>query len=300
MMGRTVYVGNPYYLSLKYNQLVLSGEDGESQVPIEDITTLIIDDPQVQISAPCIVFLTQNNVAIVWCDNKHMPESMTLSINAHHIQNKVHRAQLSSSKPKQKVAWKMVVKAKILNQAYLLDEMGLNNSPLVRWSKKVRSGDPDNYEGRAAKYYWQHLFFDQLEFFKRDRFGEPPNNALNYGYAILRAHVARALIGSGLWLSMGIHHANKYNAYCLADDMMEPFRPWVDLAVMEMLYEDDIPKDLLLTHRKRLMQFIYSDGYMRNKQQPLIVSIQESAWSLARYFQDKRKTLKFPILRNIL
>ena len=249
MIKRTLYFGNPAYLSVRLEQLeirlpqvennaTLSEGFKESvvkRVPIEDIGVVILDHKQISITQGALGALLDNNVAVITCDNSRMPSGLMLPLSANTTQSERFRHQIEASQPLKKQLWQQTIQAKIWNQAAVLhSQRGLDCGNMDAWAKQVKSGDSDNLEGRAAAYYWQNLF-GNIKGFRRDREGMPPNNLLNYGYAILRAVVARSLVGSGLLPTLGIHHHNRYNAYCLADDIMEPYRPYVDKLVAEIV-----------------------------------------------------------------
>ena len=241
MIKRTLHFSNPAYLSLKNGQLVidlphlkaLGDVDSQKQVPVEDIGVVMLDNPQITITHGCINALLENNTAIVTCDKTHHPVGLMLPIQSHYIQSERFQHQINASQPLKKQLWQQTVQAKILNQAAVLTTRNVPFDRMLEWAKAVRSGDPDNYEARAAAYYWKNVMPTKVRFF-RDRQGSPPNNLLNYGYTILRTIVARALLCSGLLPTLGIHHHNRYNAYCLADDIMEPYRPYVDMIVLDI------------------------------------------------------------------
>jgi CRISPR-associated protein Cas1 len=242
MIKRTLHFSNPAYLSLKQGQLIidlpdlkiLGEQESKKSVPIEDIGIVVLDHQQITITHGCIAALLDNNSAIITCNHTHHPTGMMLPIDGHDTQSERFRHQIDASQPLKKQLWQQTIQTKILNQAAVLADRGIAHENMLHWAKSVRSGDPDNYEGRAAAYYWKNVFPKKVEFF-RGREGDPPNNLLNYGYAILRAIVARGLVCSGLIPTLGIHHRNKYNAYCLADDIMEPYRPYVDLIVLKII-----------------------------------------------------------------
>ncbi len=236
MIKRTLFFGNKCSLTTKYEQLVIKTAEREATVPIEDIGFVVLENQESYISIPALSKLVDNNVSVIFCDEKHMPKSMLLNLDGHHIQQELFRNQINASEPLKKQLWQQTIKAKIENQSAHLKLLCKNKSPLDYYASKVLSGDADNREGAGAAYYWKHLFeFD----FKRGRYGDYPNLFLNYGYIVLRAAVARALAGSGLLPTLGIHHHNKYNAFCLADDIMEPYRPIVDAKVMEIMQNYD-------------------------------------------------------------
>ena len=234
MIKKTLFFGNPAYLSVKNSQLVVKRTDSDTQqevvrtVPIEDIGVVVLEDRQITITNVALDALLQNNCAVITCDEKHMPAGMLLPLEGNTIQSERFANQIEASSPLKKQLWQQTVHAKIRNQASVLKRMsGVEVGCMLAWANDVKSGDSDNLEGRAAAYYWKNIF-PSLPGFTRDREGEMPNNLLNYGYAIVRAVVARALVASGLLPTLGIHHHNRYNAYCLADDIMEPYRPYVD------------------------------------------------------------------------
>ncbi|MDD2386997.1 MAG: type II CRISPR-associated endonuclease Cas1, partial [Bacteroidales bacterium] len=234
MLKKTLFFSNPYRLSLKNLQLVAeSKDDGELRtIPVEDIGFMVLDNMQISISMPLIEALVGNNVAVVFSDSKHMPQSMLLNLDSHSIQTEIFRNQIDASIPLKKNLWKQTIECKIANQAKLLKILDRQSADILNLAKGVKSGDTDNREGTAARLYWPRLLGKS---FIRDRFGNFPNELLNYGYIILRAAVARSLVGSGLLPTLGIHHRNKYNSYCLADDIMEPYRPYVDKRVFAMI-----------------------------------------------------------------
>ncbi len=232
MIGRSLFFANPAHLSFSQGQLKVERKDYPlSSVPLEDVQYIILEHPHISCSTYLLQELAQRNICTIVCNAQYHPVGMMMSLDANQVQSERFRAQLSASEPLKKNLWMQTVKAKIRNQAALLKKIGANETPLLTRARKVRSGDPENEEGRAAAMYWPQLFGQA---FRRERYGDSPNELLNYGYAILRAAVARALAGSGLHPTLGIYHRNKYNAYCLADDIMEPYRPFVDSLVLDI------------------------------------------------------------------
>ncbi len=303
MIKRTLHFGNPAYLSKRNEQLLielpdtinLGGKDNKRSVPIEDIGIVILDNQQITITQAAIAGLLQNNAAIITCDHTHHPVGLFLPLDGHDVQSERFRYQIEATQPLKKQLWQQTVSAKILNQAALLNRRGIEVDNLVHWAKSVRAGDPDNFEGRAAAYYWRYLFGVKANFFRR-RDGEPPNNLLNYGYAILRAMVARGLVGSGLLPTFGIHHHNKYNAYCLADDIMEPYRPYVDELVCEIL-DDGENFDFLTTEIKTLLLSIATRNVHWDKDtSPLMVGLQRTTSSLAKCYEGKSRKIIYPLM----
>ena len=245
MIKKTLYFGNPAYLSLRMQQMVIKLPEVESIAdlpeslksmsevtkPIEDIGIVVLDNKRITITQGLLEALLENNSAVITCDSRSMPVGLMLPLYGNSTQNERFRDQLNASQPLRKQLWQQTIKAKIDNQATVLSACcGKSVRLLERMSADVRSGDPDNLEAQAAAYYWKNIFADisGLETFTRNREGVHPNNLLNYGYAILRAVIARSLVSSGMLPTLGIHHHNRYNAYCLADDIMEPYRPYVD------------------------------------------------------------------------
>lgn len=296
MIKRTLYFGNPAYLSKKNNQLKIKmpEEEEEKSIPIEDIGIVIIDNPQITITHGALSSLLSNNAAVITCDRRHMPQGMFLNLDSGHIQSEMYAEQINASEPLKKQLWQQTMKAKILNQAALLKRKKIPITNMLHWAKKVRSGDPENYEGRAAAYYWDNLFPKMLEF-KRDKDGEAPNQLLNYGYAILRAITARALAASSLLPTLGIHHSNKYNAYCLADDIMEPYRPFVDNIVYTIVRNGEDFYELSTSIKKQLLEIATVDVEIDNKKSPLMVGMQRTTSSLAKCFAGEVRKVKYPV-----
>ncbi len=227
MIKQTLFFSSPVSLSLKYNQIEIKFRDVDEIItrPIEDVGVVIIENPMVHITMPLLSALANNNVAVVFCDDRCMPNSMLMPLESNSIQQEIYKIQFDATQPNKKRIWKEIIESKIRNQATLLNKLGLDGNVLKPYYMNVLSGDSDNREGAAAKIYWQQLFG---KYFVRNREGCYPNSMLNYGYTVLRAAVTRALLGSGLFPLLGIFHRNRYNAFPLADDIMEPYRPFVD------------------------------------------------------------------------
>jgi len=220
-----------------------------------------------------------------------------LPIDGHDTQSERFRHQIDASQPLKKQLWQQTIQTKILNQAAVLADRSIAHENMLHWAKSVRSGDPDNYEGRAAAYYWKNVFPKKVEFF-RGREGDPPNNLLNYGYAILRAIVARGLVCSGLIPTLGIHHRNKYNAYCLADDIMEPYRPYVDLIVLKIIDNGENFLELGNSIKSQLLGIATVDVQFEKSRSPLMVGVQNTTASLARCYEGKNRKINYPIMKN--
>lgn len=307
MIKRTLYFGSPAYLSKSNAQLVikqpeiekksdisqLAKTDNGTTIPIEDIGVAILDHPQITITQGLLAALLENNTAVITCDGTHHPSGLLLPLSVHNIQAERFRAQIDASEPLKKQLWQQTISAKIFNQAMLLKKRGVGIENMLFWSREVKSGDAENHESRAAAYYWKNLFRDDMKF-TRDRFGEPPNNLLNYGYAILRAIVARGLVGSGLLPTLGIHHTNKYNAYALADDIMEPYRPFVDAIVCDILDNGEDISELSTSLKKQLFVIPVLDIMIAGERSPLMVGLQRTTASLAKCFEGNNRKVIYP------
>ncbi len=296
MIKRTIHIGSPCTLRRREGQLVVQypKELGleDKTVPIEDIGVLIMDHERVVVTQLLLAALLDNNAAVITCNEQHLPTGLLLNLDGHTVQTELFRAQIEASEPLKKNLWMQCVQAKLRNQAAVLEQIGVPGDVLREFARNTRSGDPDNLEARGAAHYWKHLFPAHLRFI-RHRFGDPPNNLLNYGYAILRAVVARSLVGSGLLPTLGIHHRNKYNAYCLADDIMEPYRPWVDEVVLELLVKERIdPKELTTEIKGHLLRIPTLDVRIEDQRSPLLVAVQRTTASVAQCFgEGERKAL---------
>ena len=309
MIKRTLYFGNPAYLHLENKQLVVKlpeveknndlslifKKESTAKIPIEDIGIVVLDDKQVTITQGLLGALLDNNVAVIACSETHMPSGLFFPLAVNTIQNERFRAQINATEPLKKQMWQQTVIAKIKNQAAVMALHNKDNAWLIKWASQVRSGDSDNYEAQAAAEYWQNIFPKNMNF-RRKRDGEPPNQLLNYGYAILRAVVARGLCASGLLPTLGIHHENKYNAYCLADDIMEPYRPYVDKIVCEIVYNGEDYKDLTKQIKQRLLGIPAMDIIIDGESSPLMVGMQRTTASLAKCFEGEAKKIIYPIM----
>jgi len=294
MIKKTLYFGNPTYLSIKNKQLNIHVNNvvNERRItrPIEDVGVVVLDNSQITISHNAIKALVDNKAVIISCDDRHMPSSLTLSLEGHSEQSERYKYQIEASLPLKKNLWQQTIIAKIRNQKAVLDILEKPSKRLSVLVKRVSAGDPENIEGQAAAYYWSTF----IDGFLRDRVGDPPNNMLNYGYAIVRAMIARALVASGLLPTLGIHHRNKYNAYCLADDIMEPYRPFVDLIAYELyaVYGEDT--FLSTTAKKKLLDVATVDGIFGKKKSPLMVGMSMTTASLADCFLGKKRKISYP------
>lgn len=297
MIKRTLYFGNPTYLKTSNEQLVIEMQDsGETKTaPIEDIGLLILDHQQITLTQAVMAKLLANNVALITCDNTHHPTGLMLNLDGHTLQSQKFQYQVEASVPLKKQLWQQTVEAKLQNQAALLQQERVENKYILNLSQVVKSGDSDNCEAKAAAYYWKHIFPDFLAF-RRERYGPPPNNLLNYGYAIIRAVVARSLVASGLLPTLGIFHRNQYNAYCLADDIMEPYRPFVDKVVCGIIRGNGKFLDMTPSMKKALLAIPASDVEIDGQTSPLMNAVQRTTASLARCFEGKARKLLYPRL----
>lgn len=292
MIKRTLFITNAVCLTLKSKQLIILNKETqeENSVPIEDVGFLIIENNQVYISIPLINELANNNSSIVFCDEKHMPFTMTLPLECNSTQNQIFSTQIKASIPIQKNCWKMIIEQKIKNQGNVLEKHGYNSKYIFNLAKEVKSDDTTNREGIAAKFYWGTLFGDN---WTRDRFGEYPNNLLNYGYAVLRAATARALIGSGLLPTLGIHHHNKYNAFALADDVMEPYRPFIDDLVLNYTRICK-NQELTVEFKKHILSALTMDVAFKKVTRPLMIGLSFTTSSLVKVLTGEVKKLSLP------
>lgn len=297
MIKRTLYFGNPAYLKTANEQLIVEMHDsGETKpMPIEDIGILILDNAQITITQVLMAKLLANNTALITCDHTHHPVGLLLNLDGNNLQSQKFKEQIDASVPLKKQLWQQTVAQKIYNQAMVLKSQRAENKLLLNLSKEVKSGDSENYEGQAAAYYWKHVFPDFLEF-RRERFGENPNNLLNYGYALLRAMVARSLVGSGLLPTLGIHHRNQYNAYCLADDIMEPYRPYVDKVVCGIIRQNGKFLEMTPSMKTELLKIPQMDVKINGQKSPMLMAIQRTTASLSKCFEGVSKKIIYPVM----
>lgn len=307
MIKKTLYFGNPAYLSLSNNQLVIKMPEIEkcdnlpdsfkrkavATKPIEDIGVIVLDNKQITITTGVIESLLDNNCAIITCDSKSMPVGLMLPLYGNTTQNERFRHQISASLPLTKQLWQQTIKAKIDNQAEVLKKCTESEYRCMKvWASDVKSGDTENLEARAAAYYWKNIF--PLKGFIRHREGLPPNNLLNYGYAILRAVVARSLVASGLLPTLGIHHHNRYNAYCLADDIMEPYRPYVDELVYNIVTSGIDYNELTTELKSKLLGIPTLEVIIEGKRSPLMIAVSQTTASLYKCFSGELRKIVYP------
>jgi len=292
MSKQTLIFENPVQLSLKQSQLCITYKDSPEQEhfrAIEDIAMILVDNHSVFITIPLLGVLAENNVAVVFCDQKHMSASMLMNLDANCKQQKFFRLQIEASVPTKKQMWKNVVELKIRNQAQLLESLGKNATKLFKYTNCVRSGDSTNCEGHAAQIYWKELMGKG---FVRDRFGECPNTFLNYGYTILRAATAKALMSSGLLPALGIFHRNYYDAFPLADDIMEPYSPFIDQVVIKLMKQKQ--RSLTKEVKHSFLELFYQDVPFGEQMVQLGTCLNYTASSVAKFFAAETKTLSYP------
>jgi CRISPR-associated protein Cas1 len=270
-------------------------EEKQITIPVEDIGVVILDSPQITITHPLLNALLSNNTALITCNEKHMPSGLLYPLESNTLQSERFKDQLNASEPLKKQLWQQTVQAKILNQIWLLQTRGVDVEPMRYFERSVRSGDPDNYEGRAAAYYWKNIFQGiRNDSFLRGRFEDEPNNLLNYGYAVLRAIIARSLVASGLLPTLGIHHHNRYNAFCLADDIMEPYRPFVDRVVVDIVNEFDDFSVITKEIKSKLLVIPALDVIIDGQKSPLMIASQRTTASLYDCYEGISRKVLYP------
>jgi len=308
MVKRTLCFSNPAYLSLKNGQLVIKMPELEKvksvpdsfkqefvkTIPIEDIGVMVLDNKQLTVTQGVIEALLENNSAVITCDSRHLPTGLLLPLEGNTTQSERFRDQIDASLPLKKQLWQQTVQCKIRNQAAVLNQTnGTVVKNMIAWAADVKSGDSDNLEARAAAYYWRNMFPD-IPNFVRNRDGVPPNNLLNYGYAILRAVVARALVSSGLLPTLGIHHHNRYNAYCLADDIMEPYRPYIDEMVTKTAEKFGYTEEITPEIKREMLGIPVLDVVIGGQRSPLMVAVSQTTASLYKCFSGELRKISYP------
>ena len=296
MLYRSIYIGNPAYLKLKDKQLKVTDPESKEEkgsVPIEDIGLLMLDHYQITLSHQLIQELMKNNVILISCDERHLPLADMLPFSGNTLFSERVKAQIEASEPLKTQLWKQTIECKILNQLKVLEQLGKYATPMYEYLKNVKSGDTTNMEGIAAQHYWKHLIEGD---FLRDRFGDGPNPFFNFGYGVLLSIIARALVETGLLLVLGIFHRNKYNPYCLASDIMEPYRPIVDLLVMKWLQLHPEKQSLDKESKTFLLQIATQDVNIEKLVRPLIVGVKMTASSLLKCYTGEKRQISYPEL----
>lgn len=296
MIKKTLYFANATYIKLKHKQLHIhiktKVNEQEITRAVEDIGIVMLDNDQITITHGAIRALQENKTVIISCASNRMPHSIMLPIEGHTEQSERYKIQLAASLPLKKKLWQQTVEAKVRNQMLVLQKLDKPTHRLRVLLSRVQSGDPENIEGQAAAYYWPTL----IDGFIRDRYGDPPNNLLNYGYAILRAMTARALVSSGMLPTIGIHHRNKYNAFCLADDIMEPYRPFMDLIVYNMFINNDLESFLSTSSKQHLLSIAQMDAKFGKKKSPLMVGMSTTTASLYKCYSGEKRKIIYPLI----
>lgn len=307
MIKRVLAFTNPAYLSLRLGQIVVKDPSAEKcdyhtteekalfekTVPIEDVGVVVLDNKQVTITEGLLAELIANNVAVISCDERHLPNGLMMPLDGNHVQHERFMEQINASEPLRKNMWQQTIQQKIRNQAKLLSTVGRENRNMLQWASDVRSGDTENLEGRAAAYYWKNIFVSYPDFV-RGQEEAYPNNLLNYGYAIVRALMARALVAAGLLPTFGIHHHNRYNAYCLADDIMEPYRPYVDKVVLSMIPLYPPTEDLTTEMKRALLGIPVMEVMIDGHRSPLMIAVQATANSVQRCYSGESRKIIYP------
>ncbi len=305
MIKRTLYFGNPAYLSLKLRQLVIRKPAGQGEssdadgtevvktIPIEDVGLVVLDSPQITLTNALMEALLENNCAVVTCDSLHLPVGLFLPLYGNKVQTERFTDQVEASLPLKKQLWQQTMQSKIRNQAAVLKYVtGETARNMLIWADSVRSGDPDNMEARAAAFYWKNVIKDNPAFIRG--MDDMVNVMLNYGYSVVRAVVARALVGVGLIPTLGIHHHNRYDAYCLADDIMEPYRPYVDKLVIDFIDSQGIPERLDTNVKRRLLELPVQEVVIDGVRRPLMLAVNQTAVSLQKCFAGELRKLEYP------
>lgn len=292
MIKRIVEIGNPAFLSVRHGQMRIERDDAlVGEVPIEDLGVLILDHPAVTHTQALLAACFSNNVAVIVCDGRHHPGAVLLPMDGHSLHAKVLGEQISASAPRRKRLWQTIVQAKIREQARVLESAVSDSGPLRAMAGRVRSGDPDNVEAQAAREYWKRLFGRD---FRRDRNGGHANPLLNYGYTILRAAVARAIVGAGLHPALGVQHSNQYNAFALADDLLEPLRPLADIAVFEVLRLHGGVPEMTPDIKRELLGVLSWDVDLDGRRFPLMVALHHYASSVREVLAARQAKPEIP------
>jgi len=295
MIRKTVEFATPgTRLSVALRQLVVERPDlPKATLPIEDLGVVIVDDARASYTQAVFLELLAAGATVMVTGRDHLPAGMMLPLDAHHVQTERHRAQVEASLPVKKRIWQALICAKIAQQGTVLAHFSGNDGGLAPMSKRVRSGDPDNLEAQAAQRYWPALFGKE---FRRERSAEGINALLNYGYAVLRAAIARAVVAAGLIPSLGVFHSNRSNPFCLADDLLEPYRPFVDWRVRLLVNEagNEPPGLDDRATRAALLSLFNETVLVGGRRNPLLLAIQASAVSLSRALTGGETTLALP------
>lgn len=287
-------------LSVKNKQLQISNkEEDDLYISFEDLGVIVLDNPAISISKSVMIYSINNNISFIVCNEKHLPAGILLPLEGNVIQNEKYREQIAATQAINNNLWKQIVISKIRNQAKCLNLLGKSSIKLIELSKKVLTGDKDNIEARAAKYYWRNLFNGVIDF-RRHSDGDEPNNLLNYGYAILRSIVARAIVISGLLPTIGIHHHNRYNSFALADDLMEPYRPFVDLIVYNIVKNGEDYFEINSSIKRQLLAINMFKVVIGNRTRQIMDAVIETTSSLSSCYNGEKRKLVLPVFNDVV
>ncbi len=282
------------HLSVWKGLLCVQRRDKEEiTIPFDEIAVVVGTHRELTFTQAFFARLAENNGVFIACNEKSVPVAFMLPLEGHHLQSEQYALQAQSKEPVKKRLWQSVVRSKIRAQAYLLHELYDTDYGLLRMAERVRSGDPENVEGQASRRYWAHLFQDDPQF-RRNRDAPGRNALLNFGYTILRAVTARAICAAGLHPSVGIHHHNRYDAYLMADDLMEPFRTLVDRAVVHYTAPPDIEPPLDKEAKRVLYQALREPVLLEGEQRTLFDALSRVCASLVRVFRGEGSSLVLP------
>ncbi|QCX54428.1 type II CRISPR-associated endonuclease Cas1 [Elizabethkingia sp. JS20170427COW] len=296
MITRSIYIGNPAYLKLKDEQMYIldpSTHAMKGKIAVEDLGVLMLDHFQITLTHQLIQRMMENNVVVISCNYYHLPHGIMLPLYGHTEHSQKVKFQLEASEPLKKQLWKQTVEAKIENQKHVLKRLGNYYEPMEYYLQNVKSGDTTNMEGIAAQHYWKYLI--SLDFI-RDRYGDYPNLFFNFGYSVLRSMIARAIVETGLLPVLGIFHKNKYNPYCLADDLMEPYRPFADLLVMQWIEKSPTVEELNQDFKAYILRIATMDVRINDKMRPLMVGIKITTSSLYKCYTGEKRLIAYPEL----
>ena len=292
MIKRIVEISNPSFLHLKNRQMIIEQDGLEvAQVPIEDLGVLILSHLAITHTQQLLCACWQNNVVVVGCDERYMPGAVLIPLDGHSLQAKTLSVQIEATEPTKKRLWAAIVKAKIREQAKVLKSVNRDAAGLLHYPAKVKSGDPENIEAQAARIYWGRLFGAS---FRRDRDDPGINAMLNYGYAVMRSAVARAVIGAGLTPALGIHHRNQYNSFALVDDLIEPLRPLIDVKVHELVQLSSEEPELNPSTKRELVSVLGWNINLKDRPWPLLVALTHYAASVRDVLAGERRDADIP------
>jgi CRISP-associated protein Cas1 len=298
MIRHTIEISqNAAHLAAKHKQLLLKRRGDTTRFfPFEDLGLVIVDHPAATYSHAALRSLVDANAALVVCGKNHLPAGLLLPLGDHTEIVWRTQDQINAPKPLQKQLWKQIVQAKIRAQADNLPSDGVARRKMLQLARSVKSGDTSNHEAQAARIYWSEWLedtaYESTDEFRRARYGPAPNPLLNYGYAILRAATARAIVAAGLLPMLGIQHSNRSNSFCLADDLMEPLRPLVDRTVRELVDAGQV--ELTPETKRPLLEILTAEVETGDRYGPLMVALHSLAVSLVKCFRKEEKVLQIP------